>query len=374
MRVAQVVSYVAADGAFGGPVAVALAQCVELARQGHEVELWAGWDGRAELDAPGVVVHLFRTHRRGALTTMIAPRLLLALHSRRRRYDVLHLHLGRDLLSLTAWLAVASRRRAVVLQPHGMVMPDRRLKSRVADAVVVRSAFSSAKAVLALTEAERKGILTVAGRRRPRSIELLGNGIPMPANPVAEPRSDDVVFIARLHPRKGVLRFAEAAKRLLRAGWTGRFLVYGPDEGDLPALMSFIAREGLTDGLRYEGPLAPALVQPRLARSAAYVLPSVGEVVPMTVLEALAVGTPVIITRDCGLADALEGHEAGLVVEPDAEAVSAAIERLVRDPEYAATLASNGRRLLRDRFSIEAVAGRLLQIYADPTGKPGALT
>jgi hypothetical protein len=60
MRILHVVTLVSADGAYGGPVAVAVAQTQALAELGHDVTLLAGWDGRAKLSAPKVDVQLLR--------------------------------------------------------------------------------------------------------------------------------------------------------------------------------------------------------------------------------------------------------------------------------------------------------------------------
>ena len=82
----------------------------------------------------------------------------------------------------------------------------------------------------------------------------------------------------------------------------------------------------------------------------ASLLSSSWENFPHTVVEALAVGTPVIATRTGGVAEVLADGENGLVVEPgDVDALAAAIERFFADPELAARLRANaaavGRRL-----------------------------
>src|SRR6478735_802081 len=103
MRIAHVVTYVSADGAFGGPVAVAIAQAEELARRGNDVHFLAGWDGVATLQIPGVDVRLFATkHRAPGLSGLSAPGLRRFLGRHRDSFDVVHVHLGRDLVTLPA--------------------------------------------------------------------------------------------------------------------------------------------------------------------------------------------------------------------------------------------------------------------------------
>jgi len=63
MRILHVVTLVSVNGAYGGPVAVAVGQTQALAELGHDVTLLAGWDGRATLSIPNVDVQLFRARQ-----------------------------------------------------------------------------------------------------------------------------------------------------------------------------------------------------------------------------------------------------------------------------------------------------------------------
>ncbi|MCU1552986.1 MAG: putative glycosyl transferase, partial [Arthrobacter sp.] len=178
----HVVTYVSVDGAFGGPIAVAIAQLTELARQGHDVELLAGWDGKAVIDAQGVKVTLFNVRRiwpRG-FSGLWAPGLARAASMRARSGAAIHIHLARDLITLSAARAV-SRNARPVLQTHGMVMPDNRLKARLLDRFFTGRVLSRASRVLALTEREQLGLTEVA--RGPIVLERIANGVSLQAAP-----------------------------------------------------------------------------------------------------------------------------------------------------------------------------------------------
>ena len=83
-----------------------------------------------------------------------------------------------------------------------------------------------------------------------------------------------------------------------------------------------------------------------MAAAYAYVLPSVDEPFPMTVLEAMAAGKPVIVTDSNGLAGAVRDYGAGIVVPGDsAQALVEAMQRLVSEPTLAERMA--GTRWLR---------------------------
>lgn len=362
MRVGQIVAYVSEDGAFGGPVAVAVAQSSELSRLGHEVELIAGWDGRYKFGETKFRTRLFKAKKFGnKLTGLYSISLLKYIWRAKNHIDVLHVHLGRDLITMLAATIARWRGIPFVVQTHGMIMPDQRPLSRMFDALLTRRTIARSHAVLTLSDTETQGISKVA-LRRPNT-ELLTNGVQVEMSPLN--RGDgpaQVVFLARLHPRKRVLIFAQAAASLRRAGRDAEFLIYGPDEGDLPKLNSYLQSEDLS-GIRYEGALFPGTAHTVLSRASVYVLPSFGEVVPMTILESMAVGTPVVMTSDCAMANTLSEAKAAMVTDGSVSAVASSIAALLDDREMATLMAYRARELLRSAYSVEAVVKRVETIY-----------
>ena len=368
MKIAHVLTYVSADGAYGGPLAVLSAQCEELARRGHEVHVFAGWDGEFDFTLPGVHVHLHRVRRAlpGGFSGLIAPDLTRELTSLLDDLDVVHVHLARDLITAPAALAVLSARKSgrsstrLFVQSHGMVKPDPRLKSRVFD-IAIRRILRGADAVLALSPVDGANIRQVAGERA-RVVEL-PNGVGLRvADRPAPTTPPEVLFLARLHPRKRVLLFADAARILVESGSDAIFTVIGPDEGDLAELRSRMAAPELGGRLRYEGSVSPGRGPERMAQAEIYVLPSLNEPFPMSVLEALSVGTPVVISSTCHIAqllsDAVDSFEGG------APELAAVIGRLLDEPARRTQLRESGRDLLTGRLSIGSVVTQLEGYYS----------
>lgn len=365
MRIAHVITYVSADGAFGGPIAVARAQAEELARRGHDVHILAGWDGVAELSVPGVTVHLFKVRRLAkGLTGLIAPGLGAYLRQSKQGFDVIHVHLGRDIVSAPAAILSSRVAKRVVLQPHGMIASDPRVHARIFDAIFTKRIFRSAHRILALTDTELQSLRAVAGGQQ--KIDRIDNGVrwdphfdrPSPGDTAV------VVFLARLHPRKRVLDFAEAAQILVEKGTQAEFRVFGPDEGDLERLQEIIASNAqLASRLSYNGALSPGMGVAELAKADIYVLPSVGEVFPMTVLESISVGTPPILTKDCGISDELARRGAAVVVDPGAKSMADAIDDLLKSEERRDAIKRAGRVALTEWIGIEAVVDRLEESY-----------
>lgn len=383
MRIAHVLTYVSADGAFGGPLAVLSEQTRELARRGHHVEVFAGWDGEARFAPEGVDVHLFRARQLvpgAGFSGLVAPGLRRALLRRRGEFDVVHVHLARDLVTLP--VAHALRRTGsgprLFLQPHGMVKPDGRLRARVFDRWV-RRVLRGATGTFALTETDAGRLRAVEPQVR---IIDLPNGVSLP--PVDERTGaertagarPEVLFLARLQPRKRVLLFAEAAHRLLATGVEADFVVVGPDEGDLEELERRVAAWGHGQRIRYEGAVPPGAGRDRMARADVYVLPSFSEPFPMSVLESLSVGTPTVISETCHIADRL-GDAVATFPEPDSDADAGAaaaaladtIGGLLRDGAARDALGVRGRRAIETGFSIARIGDLLDGYYA---GGPSA--
>src|SRR4051794_14567809 len=106
MRVLHVVTLVSDDGAFGGPVSVASNQAAALIARGTDVRLAGGWRGASSPPASvhGAPAHLFPVRQvlpRG-FSGLFSAAFARWLHREIGRFDLVHLHAGRDLMSLTA--------------------------------------------------------------------------------------------------------------------------------------------------------------------------------------------------------------------------------------------------------------------------------
>lgn len=376
MRVLHVVTLVSPDAAFGGPVRVAENQAVELRARGHEITVAAGTRGyRAgggqpegaagppPRDLGGVPLRLFPVHPvlpGAGFSGLASAPMLLWLDREVQRCDVVHVHLARDLVTLpAAWLA-RRRRTPYVVQPHGMVVESGHRLAGVLDAGLTRRVLTGAAAVLHLTPQERDGLVAVA--RGPLPLHQLGNGVPgVPLVP-ALPAQPEVLFCARLHARKRPLMFVEMARALLAEGVDASFALVGPDEGQGSAVGAAV---GGADPLRLrlEGPLAPSATLGRMAAASLLVLPSLDEPYPMTVLEAMSIGRPVVVTKSCGLAAAVAEYGCGLVVGETLPALVDGVRNLLADPAGLAAMAARAAAAAREHFGMAVVADRLEQAY-----------
>lgn len=365
MRVLHVVTLVSDDGAFGGPLTVAMNQCQALAARGHEVTIAAGWQGSEDppRELRGTPARLFGVRR--ALPTgfsgLTSPALWSWLKRSAGAFDVVHVHHGRDLITLGSLHVL--RDRPYVSQTHGMVGVDGRLVARALDAVATRRLLRSARRLLVLTDAEERDLPSVARTGLP--LTRIGNGVPLPDFlPVTRAAGrPQVLFCARLQPRKRPEAFVRMAGRLVEQGVAADFRLVGPDEGSLLDVQRLLEELDLAPHVRYEGALPYDAVLARMRQADVYVLPSVDEPFPMSLLEAMSLGLPCVISDSCGIAEVLRARRAAVITDGSPEELAAAVGRLVLDVDERRALGERARTAVRELYSLDAMADVLEEVY-----------
>ncbi|KUM35578.1 glycosyltransferase [Arthrobacter sp. EpRS71] len=182
-------------------------------------------------------------------------------------------------------------------------------------------------------------------------------------------RSFEFLYLARLHSRKRPTVLVEAAALLGNTIDEPIEVAFvGPDEGEESKVRQQIRATGTSDWIRVEGPLEPGSTLDRMRKASVYVLPSINEPFPMSVLEAMSVGVPVIVTDSCGLAPFIAESGAGLVSDSSVEALSAAMRRFVAEPALRNSSSAAALHLARERFSMEVVSHQLEDVYQSLSG------
>lgn len=173
-------------------------------------------------------------------------------------------------------------------------------------------------------------------------------------------------FLGRMVPVKGLSDLIEAAALLHRREPRSAFVLAG--DGPLRTTLEVTADElGLRGIVRFLGFTPdPGEV---LAALDVFVLPSLGEGVPMALVEALALGKPVIATAVGGVAELLSSGVHALLVRPGAPAALAeACERLIADPALRLSLGRQARLLVEDRLTAGHMAAHVHNLYVGLAG------
>jgi len=368
----------------GGPSVMIRTMTRGLARAGLEVHVAAtddNGDGRlvvphgVPLVEDGVAYHYFP--RQTGFYAFSWP-LTRWLASHVRDYDLVHIHALFSYAAVPAayWAARAGIPYVVrplgTLNRWGMQRRRRRLK-RLSFRLIERRILRGAACVHYASEQERleAAELGVEGRSRvaPLGIDL-AELEPLPPRGGFRQREPAlahrtlVLFLSRLDPKKGLdlLLEAFAAARTRRPELALVVAGSGSEEFEA-ALRRQAAGLGLDGDVWWAGFLGGRDKLAALADADLFVLPSYSENFGVAAVEALAAGLPVIISDRVGIHREVAAAGAGVVVPCDAGAVADATARLASDTAFRADLGTRGRRLARERFSVEAMVPELVAMY-----------
>lgn len=363
MRILNVTETYAPFLEFGGPPVKVRALAEGLARSGHSVTvLTADW-GLEKLAVATGAENLaerspfgWRRRENGVQAIYLPtwlhyrqvswnPAVRRYCRARLEQFDVAHIFGLYDLLGPA--VAAACRKHAIpyVVEPIGMFLPivrNFRLK-RMYHRLWGTRMLGAASAVVATSEQEMEEL--IHGGIARAKVVTRRNGVEAPESwpergvfrkKLGIPAEAKVVlFLGRLSPKKSpdlLLRaFAEVKKQ--RRGMPLRLVFAGPDFGGVKAqLVELAAQLDAGQEVQFAGPQFGQDKWAAYRDADVFVLPSRNENFGNTAAEAVASGTPVVVTEQCGIAPLLR-NQAGMVVSHEAQDVADALSRILTDEE-----------------------------------------
>lgn len=342
---------------------------------GFEVAVATRVDAHGErIRAAGFALHPLDWRRedlgvRGNLAALLE---IYRLYRRERPVLVHHVALKPALLGGIAALLARVPGVVSMIAGAGYAGTDRRWHATVI-AAMMRAAWPVLLLrrncrVIVQNDEDRASIVGLRPGAAKRVITIRGSGVDLDYfRPLPEPPEPPVTaaYVGRMIAIKGVADLVAAQQLLQREGMDLRLLLAGaPDPGnpstiDRETLAAWAALPGVT----WCGPQHD--VRPIWAAAHIAVLGSRGgEGLPKTLLEAAAVGRPIVATDVPGTRDiAREGVNALLCPPGDVAALAAALRRLASEPDYRRRLAEAGRRLVEGAFSDHAVCEATAALY-----------
>jgi glycosyltransferase involved in cell wall biosynthesis len=281
--------------------------------------------------------------------------------------DVVHIHsaLAPSVTvvraSLLAWAARARGAKVIVHAHGGNVETWLRPWHR---RMLMRVAMWPAARVVAVWTAGERALSAALGSQK---VCLVDNGVESfdglrEVNRSGPPR---ILYVGLLTPRKGVVDLVDASRELAERGIEHELLLLGgtPDEGPDAEVPVRAAAEGRA---RLLGTRPPEAMADAYASADIFCLPSWWEAMPLSVLEAMSSGLPVVATDVGDVARAVADGETGFVIAPHAPtAVADALEKLLVDADLRHRMGEAGRRRVRERFSSEVTARAVSDLYDD---------
>ena len=338
----------------------------------------------------GSMLEKFRRHASHVwsldLVDLRRPRTVtrLAALMRESRADLVHTHLWTaDVLGgLAARLAgirrIVSSVAGAYFLPIG-VSGVRRAR-RILFSRVFRTIYRGCDRVIAPSRYVAEDLLTRPGIRVPRErVRVIENGVDVDdVDRVAHfaghglserwgsgtPR---IAVVSNFFPIKGHRFLVCAIPAVLRVYPDARFVLAG--EGDSRTDVAALADSlGVRGRVTFTGEISDSLELMRA--SDLVVLPSLSEGLPITLVEAMALGRPVVTTRVGGIPEVVEDGVTARVVPPrDPEALAGAILELLADKNLAAGLGAEARVIARDRFSADRMVRRTEELYLELHGE-----
>jgi len=381
VKILHVISWLAPR--YGGPAVLLPDLCAALAGRDHDVEIvTTNADGRDRLQVPlgqpvawGKATATFHAVS-GPSRYLTSWSMLADLRHRVAAFDIVHIHTLYRFHGLAASAVARSHRVPYIIQAHGSLDPwHRRQKRRAKDlyhALIEDPIIRGASAMLCTSRREEHSIRDL-GYAIPTWVIPIGidtDELRIPGDPGfasgnglgADARV--VTFLGRITSKKGIPLLVESFRSTAAAFPRAHLVVAGPDdEGIGRGLMPTILEAGLADRVSFIGAVGGAEKRMLLQRSDVFVLPSADESFGVAVAEAMAVGSPVVVSPEVAIEDVVRSSGAGLVVERDPLAIANAVAAILSEPARATAMGDAGRRAVDERFSWPMVAAQTEAMY-----------
>ncbi|MDQ3987207.1 MAG: glycosyltransferase, partial [Actinomycetota bacterium] len=358
--------------------------CSALVRAGGSVEIVTTDDngpGRLEvshnepIEQDGVV---YRYFPRATHFYTFCPALKRWLHDHIDGYDLIHVHALFSHPSITGCRTAQRRDIPYLIRPLGTL--DRWGRSRRATlkkislAALERRLVRGAAAVQFTSEKERVESEEIVS---PRRSVVIPNAVPL-YEPVSTPAAIGaqfprlegrrfVLFLSRIDPKKGLDVLLEAYEAIALQGSADLVIAGDGDPRYLEKLRRLADNLGLTDRIHWVGFVNGSAKSTLLAKAEMLVLPSRSENFGIAVAEALASGTPVVVSDRVALAEEIERAGAGLVTTLEANEVAEAMGELLASQEKRQQMSGAARRLSA-RFAPDRVAAEVKRLYESILG------
>ena len=358
MRIVHVVPQVSAEA--DGVSAVVRQLCLTQVLEGHQITL-------ACLDAHPLAGVQIELHKAWPLFGRcgMSPKYLHALRKAARRVDVVHNHSLWSMVNMAAGLVVPGKHAKLVTSPHGTLsewaLSHHRWRKQVFWPLQKR-VLEYADLIHATCEDEYNDIRRL-GLRAP--VTIISNGIDLPDLVPRTAGQDEriLLFLSRVHPKKGIELLLDAWAALDASYPQWRLRIVGPGEPEyLAVLHARVARNG-SRKVSFDGPLYGDEKIAAYRNADLFVLPTHSENFGMVVAEALAQECPAIVSHGAPWSG-LDREGCGWWIPNDVDSLRATLEQaMAQPPDVLHAMGARGRQWMQRDFSWEGVAGMMEAAY-----------
>ena len=284
-----------------------------------------------------------------------------------RDYDVIHVHALFSYMSSTAMRAAGRASVPYVLRPLGLLehYSLRRSAWKKKIFLYVWDDENLRRASAFHLTSQREFDVSWLPGKAARWIVPLGVEIPDEPAHGSKPRTSGVpqiIFLSRWHAKKRIGVLIEALARMKDRPW--HLVLAGTGDSKIVnEVRESVRANGLINRVSMPGFLEGDAKWAALREADIFVLPSASENFGIAVAEALAAGTPAVITRQVALAPEVEAADAGWICGDSAASLASVLNVALSNRDELARRGSNARRLMQESFSWEATACKLESYY-----------
>jgi glycosyltransferase involved in cell wall biosynthesis len=288
--------------------------------------------------------------------------------------DGVHIHGLWEHSTAAAARVARALRKPYIVSSHGMLEPwalkNKSLKKKIYSALVERGNLQGAACLHALTYAEARDYREF-GLTAP--IAVIPNGVHIPDSISPElflthfPAMRGkrlILFMGRIHFKKGLDILVKSWARLAKQWPKAHLILAGPDfENTRASIETLVVEVGIQDRVLFTGMLRNELKWSALAAAQCFVLPSYSEGLSVSVLEAMGVGLPVIVTEQCNLPEVEEFHT-GWLIKSEIDPLTSSLSSFLNNSYEANTeIGARGRQLVSERYNWNSVTEQMTHLY-----------
>ncbi|AVH62387.1 MULTISPECIES: glycosyltransferase [unclassified Nostoc] len=291
-----------------------------------------------------------------------------------KKYDLLHIHAIFSYASTVAMAIARFQGIPYIVRPLGQLcewsLQQSARRKQIYLNLIERSNLNHSQALHLTSEQEQQEVSRLA-LSPPTFVLPHGLSIP-PAIPNARSRlrehlqvpADEpiILFLSRLHPKKGLDYLIPALGKLTNYRFT--FVIAGSGSKEYEAeIESLIVSNGMRDRTHFAGFVTGEEKNLFIQGSDIFALTSYAENFGIAVLEALAVGIPVVVTPGVALAAVVQQNKLGYVPELDVQAIAEAVDCYLSHPQAIKDMGDRARKLVLENYTWNHIAENLMEIY-----------
>lgn len=308
-----------------------------------------------------------------------SPQLMVDSIIAAKNYDLIHITAFWNFPTLAGSLASLISKKPYIISPRGVLYEDAiNIKSKNLKKLyyflVARHYLSKANAVHFTTADEELNLakfIKLRGKRVivPNGLDLSkfnnlpSRGLLKEKYPVLKGKKI-LLFLGRINKQKGISLLLDAFY-LLSNNYNDLYLVIaGPDNDNYcKEIKTQLRKKNLIDRVIFTGLLKDDEKFSAYIDSDVFILPSYFENFGMSVIEAMACGTPVVISNKVGISREVKKDNAGIIVEVNAESLANGIKQIIEEPQMAKKISENAKKLVYSNYDVNKVADMMICAY-----------